>query len=57
MFAYVDSIASIRDALTRHGYHDSINISGKLNEALNLSVGVGNDDAMLYEILSKAVVV
>ena len=53
VYGYVDAITVVREAIERYDYHDSLKISGKLKESLNLSVGVRNDDKMLFSILAK----
>jgi PAS domain S-box-containing protein len=54
VFGYVDSVATIREAIEINHYHDSIKISGKLDTLLKLSIGVSRDDALLFQIVSKA---
>ena len=54
VFGYIDSVATIRAAIEKYHYQNSIKISGKLDEMLKLSIGVRNDDAMLFQIFSKA---
>ncbi len=54
VFGYIDSAATIRSAIEKYNYHDSIKISGKLDERLKLAVGVRKDDSLLFNIISKA---
>ncbi len=55
VFGYIDSAVTIRSAIEKYNYHDSIKISGKLDEKLKLAVGVRKDDNLLYNIISKAI--
>jgi PAS domain S-box-containing protein len=55
VYGYVDAIIVIREAIERYGYHNALKISGKLKESLELSVGIRNDDKMLFNILNKGI--
>jgi PAS domain S-box-containing protein len=54
VFGYIDSVATIREAIKTNHYHNSIKISGKLDVLLKLSIGVNRDDRLLFKTISKA---
>ncbi len=54
VFGYIDSAVTIRSAIEKYNYHDSIKISGKLDEKLKLAMGIRKDDNFLFNIMSKA---
>ncbi|WP_164967662.1 ABC transporter substrate-binding protein [Arcobacter sp. CECT 8985] len=54
IFAFIDSVTTIGYKL-QNSYFSEIKISGKLDDTFNLSVGVRDDDALLYSIFEKLV--
>lgn len=54
IFGFIGSIADI-GYVTRKNFIGELKISGKFDERLALSIGVRNDDKMLFEIFEKVV--
>ena len=55
VYGYIDALSTIRSVVMSGGLHDTLKISGKLKEHLDLCVGVRNDDPILFHIFSKSV--
>jgi ABC-type amino acid transport substrate-binding protein/two-component sensor histidine kinase len=53
LFGFVDTVASISQAIQKYKLYD-LKIAGKLDEPLELSVGVRNDDPLLLDVFNKA---
>ncbi len=54
LFGYIGTLASIGYKL-QNGYIGKLKITGKIDEAWTLGIGVRNDDPLLLSILQKAV--